>query len=148
MVGWSMSAKTKWWTYSQVWWLNRRIFGLETRNSQKTRGDLRLLYVHPRLHHVLKRYNVEYFCRIDALNFKSSRSIESSATITAVTKWLFYNTNCRFYTMSILQKILPITWALIGLKLSRTTNQSCVCVSSTNKKNWLLSLSLGSHVLY
>ena len=51
MVGWSMSAKTKWWTYSQVWWLNRRIFGLETRISQKTRGDLRLLSVHPRWHH-------------------------------------------------------------------------------------------------
>ena len=37
--------------YSQpgeVWWLNRRIFGLETRISQKTRGDLRLLSIHPR----------------------------------------------------------------------------------------------------
>ena len=40
-------CKTKWWTYSQVWWLNRRIFGLETRNGCKTRGDLRLLSVHP-----------------------------------------------------------------------------------------------------
>ena len=29
---------------------------------------------------------IEYFCRIDALNFESSRRIESSGTITAVTK--------------------------------------------------------------
>ena len=31
---------------------------------------------------------------------------------------------------------IRITRALIGLNLSTTTNQSCVCVSSTNKKYW------------
>ena len=53
---------------------------------------------------------VEYFFRIDALNFESSRSIESSASITAVTKWLFYNTKWRFYTTSILQKYSNSRW--------------------------------------
>ena len=50
MVGWSMSAKRndEHTHKCDDWTWNRRIFGLETRNGWKTRGDLRLLSVHPR----------------------------------------------------------------------------------------------------
>jgi len=83
MVGWSMSAKTKWWTYSQVWWLNRRIFGLETRISQKTRGDLRLLSVHPRSSHCL------IFMTICCVT-NSKPQIQINATPLLFCKWKFW----------------------------------------------------------